>query len=142
MGKFTKKNAKKMGRRGHAARYGQEAQAATDDLPEGPPLPVSSAERRKLLDVAHWWAATHSLRTKPPDELHRMMQEMRRSRDPAFFRQVMMPVTNQEAAAAEADLDEADYRKILDDVLAEMKGRPGSTCLPGGVELEAQGHLA
>ena len=91
---FTKKNAAESGKKGGKARA--EVAAAEDDLPEGPPMPASSAERRKLLDAAHWWAATHSLRTKPPDELHKMMQEMRRSRDPAFFRQVMMPADKDE----------------------------------------------
>ena len=61
-------------------------------------------------------------------ELHRKLQAAYKADDTAFIRDVVKQITaskETETATTTADQDEADYRKILEDMLAEMEGRTG-----------------
>jgi hypothetical protein len=87
-----------------------------------------STGRRKKLESAVWWVMDNTLDAKPPSELHRKLQAAYKADDTAFIRDVVKQITaskETETATTTADQDEADYRKILEDMLAEMEGRTG-----------------
>ena len=46
--------------------------------------------RRLMLQRAAWWVATHELDAKPPTELHRSLQDVRRSHE-RFFKEELLP---------------------------------------------------
>jgi hypothetical protein len=134
MPKFTKKTGAKAGRKsGQAPKEKAKAKAAVEvkaeearvEIPpaaaHSPPMPANPTERKNLLDQAAWWTAANPFDTTPPTELHEMMHEMRKSRDPVFLRRVF----GNEKAEAVQDWDEGDESEFLATVVGPKVRRLG-----------------
>jgi hypothetical protein len=88
---------------------------------------VGSSKRRKQLENAVWWAATHEEKARPPSELAKTMQGLR-VQEPLKFNQVLLqvlPAPPKELpmpAPKEEDREKevlGNAGKLLDDWMAE-----------------------
>ena len=122
--KFSKKNAAKMGRKGAEARW-QKRDKATD-APSTAQQPTSTADRRSRLEEAVFWVLENPLDAAPPTELRRTLQDARKEDTMTFLREAKQWFpAGKDGGDADDDHDdgEADYMKILDDMLEEMGGK-------------------
>jgi hypothetical protein len=113
-----------MGRKGAEARW-QKRDKATDAPSTA--SPDSAASRAKKLREAVWWVMDNPEDDKPPSELARKLQKAYKNDESAFLRDVVKQVLAADKGAEpepEGEQYEGEYRKMLEEMLAEIEGRP------------------
>jgi hypothetical protein len=131
--KFTKKNAKKMAQRSHAARYGKPADSADGSAVEQAAVGTEKLTYRELIE----WVWEHLAEKTCPAAPNRKARELWRyaKKNPDGFLDKYVPMlmrgdAGDKSATDTADVYEADYRKILEDMLAEIESRTKENACP------------
>ena len=77
---MTTEQAREKGKKGARVRWQRDRYVPPEEM-----LEADRWEGRQLLAEATWWVALHGVKAAPPDELHRMLQRIKRKNPTLFF---------------------------------------------------------